>query len=351
MDASLPFEFLTEPAVSNAQNAAVEAGTVDPGASVPRRLKPRCSLIQFDDNIMGLSANSATSYLPLVVFGIDRPGGIRASQLQANEPFGHRQRRQIGCYSRGGNRPGRSAPSTGGCSPRRQQQQQTCRRVRRAQASPTRAPTANTLRTLQAIAGQKLPERSITYPAQPPRVEAEPGWDRVEKTRPTAHSTKRETLHHPQLKSPSAEGGEAPLGDPETGGGEGGEGGTPCGFFPKEKNERGGTPCHDMLVLFCVTLARGSAEGGKIGRPPPHHPAAKSGPVYAIQGSTADHGSAYDKVPFTKNSLERKNLAPSRHHAQNSTLYLTSNLVFNGFPCPRSHGPEDLGFVGLAPEP
>ena len=293
MDASLPFEFLTEPAVSNAQNAAVvheEAGTVDPGASVSRRLKPRCSLIQFDDNIVGLSANPTTSYLPLVVFGIDRPRGIGASQLQANEPFGWPEKADR--LLRAGTAPGGAPPSTGGCSPRRQQQQQTCRRVRRAQASPTRAPTANTLRTLQAIAGQKFPnihrpERSITYPAQPPRVEAEPGWDRVEKTRPTAHSTKRETLHHPQLKSPSAEGGEAPLGDPETGGGEGGEGGTPCGFFPKEKNERGGTPCHDMLVLFCVTLARRSAEGGKIGRPPPHHPAAKSGPVYAIQGSTA----------------------------------------------------------------
>ena len=113
MDAPLPFEFLTEPTVSNAQDAAVvheEAGTVDPGASVPRRLKPCCSLIQFDDHIMWLSANSATSYLPLVVFGIDRPRGIGASQLQANKPFGHRQRRQVSCYSRGGNRPGRSAP-------------------------------------------------------------------------------------------------------------------------------------------------------------------------------------------------------------------------------------------------
>ena len=113
MDASLPFELLTEPAVSNSQDAAVvheEAGTVDPGASVPRRLKPSCSLVQFDDDVVGFSANPTTSYLPLVVFGIDRPRGIGASQLQANEPFGHRQRRQISCYSRGGNRPGRSAP-------------------------------------------------------------------------------------------------------------------------------------------------------------------------------------------------------------------------------------------------
>ena len=234
-----------------------------------------------------------------------------------------------------GTAPGGAPPSTGECSPRRQQQQQTCRRVRRAQASPTRAPTANTLRTLQAIAGQKFPnihrpERSITYPAQPPRVEAEPGWDRVEKTRPTAHSTKRETLHHPQLKSPSAEGGEAPLGFPETGGGEGGEGGTPCGFFPKVKNERGGTPCHNVLVLFCVTLARRSAEGGKIGRPPPHQPAAKSGPVYAIQGSTARTMAVLMTKSFSqKNSLERKNLAPSRRHAQNSTLYLTSKFAWD----------------------
>ena len=73
MDASLPFEFLTEPAVSNSQDAAVvqeEAGTVDPGASVPRRLKPSCSLV-----------HPTTSYLPLVVFGIDRPRGVGASQL------------------------------------------------------------------------------------------------------------------------------------------------------------------------------------------------------------------------------------------------------------------------------
>ena len=307
-----------------------EAGTVDPGASVPRRLKPSCSLVQFDDDVVGFSANPTTSYLPLVVFGIDRPRGIGASQLQANEPFGHRQRRQISCYSRGGNRPGRSAPSY-------------WRMLTPSTAAATDLPegTKGPSESHKGAHGQhtkdapgydrqkfpniQRPERSITYPAQPPRVEAEPGWDRVEKTRPTAHSTKRETLHHPQLKSPSAEGGEAPLGFPETGGGEGGEGGTPCGFFPKVKNERGGTPCHNVLVLFCVTLARRSAEGGKIGRPPPHQPAAKSGPVYAIQGSTARTMAVLMTKSFSqKNSLERKNLAPSRRHAQNSTLYLTS---------------------------
>ena len=118
------------------------------------------------------------------------------------------------------------------------------------------------------------------------------------------------------------------VGFPETGGGEGGEGGTPCGFFPKVKNERGGTPCHNVLVLFCVTLARRSEEGGKIGRPPPHQPAAKSGPVYAIQSSTARTMAVLmTKSLSQKNSLERKNLAPSRRHAQNSTLYLTSKVT------------------------
>ena len=189
--------------------------------------------------------------------------------------------------------PGGTPPSCGGFSTRRQQQQHTCRRVRRAQARPTRAPTASTLKTLQAITGQKFPnihrpERSITYPAQPPRVEADPGWERVEKTRPTAHSTKKETLHHPQLKAPSSEGGDVPLGDPaRPGGGEGGEGGAPCGFFPKQKNERGGTPCHDFPVSFWVLLARELDGGVKIGRPPPHQPPTKIGPPYAIQSRTA----------------------------------------------------------------
>ena len=141
----------------------------------------------------------------------------------------------------------------------------------------------------------------------------------MEKTRPTAHSTKRETLHQPQLKSPSVAEDADPFGVPANpSGGVGGEGGTPAVLFPKEKNERGGTPCHDLSVSFWVTLAVCPEVA-----PPPSIDVGGHSISHPEQYGTG-HGKAYDKVLFTKNSLERKNLAPSRRHAQNSTLCLTS---------------------------
>ena len=140
----------------------------------------------------------------------------------------------------------------------------------------------------------------------------------MEKTRPTAHSTNRD---QPQLKSLSVVEDADPFGDPVNPiGGGGAEGGTPVVLFPKEKNE------HDLPVSFLVALVAGPAGGVKLGRPPPSH---QRKPAFHKPSRAERRGpwQTYDKVLFTKNSLERKNLAPSRRHAQNSTLCLTSKRV------------------------
>ena len=134
------------------------------------------------------------------------------------------------------------------------------RSVRRPQANPTKAPNASALSTLQNI---HRPDWSIKYPAHPPRVDADPGWARVENTRPTAHSTKRDTLHHPQLMSPSVEDEADPFGAPvNPNGGVGGEREELSLCFSRRRRTKGaGRParCCSCRYGWCLRL---NLEGG-----------------------------------------------------------------------------------------
>ena len=151
------------------------------------------------------------------------------------------------------------------------------------------------------------PERSITYPAQPPRVEAEPGWDRVEKTRPTAHSNQKGDTPPSPAQIPLGRRGRGPIRRSRNRRRGRGGGRNSLWLLPKgeERERRNALPRHAGIVLRDVSPEIGGGRQNRSTSSPPS--CSEERPCIRHPGQhRTDHGSAYDKVLSQRIHLSAK---------------------------------------------